>query len=239
MKKLQTLVPVVALALGVACNKQEVTPKTEDDKTFYAMGSLMGTRLKSIDLKDAEMDMIVQGLRDSAKGKESTIDLAKYRGQVQNVFRKRMEKNTEKYKAEGKSYVDKYIAGGGKKSDKGFAYKILKEGTGKKPQATDTVKVHYHGTLIDGKVFDSSVERGKEVSFPLNRVIKCWTEGMQLVGVGGKIQLVCPSELAYGEHGAPPKIPGGSTLIFDVELFSIEDGKTKTAKNQVKAKAKK
>ena len=238
MKKLETIIPVVALALGISCNKQEVTPKSEDDKTFYAMGSLMGTRLKSIDLKDAEIDMIVQGLRDSAKGKKSSIDLAKYRGQVQNVFRKRMEKNTEKFKTAGKQYIDKYVSGGGKKSKSGFAYKILKEGTGKKPQATDTVKVHYHGTLIDGKVFDSSVDRGKEVSFPLNRVIKCWTEGMQLVGVGGKIQLVCPSELAYGEHGAPPKIPGGSTLIFDVELFSIADAKAKTAKS-IKAKAKK
>ena len=234
MKKLETLVPVVALALGVSCNQQDVKPKTEEDKTFYAMGSLMGTRLKSINLQDKEINMIVQGLRDSAKGKDSQIDLAKYRGQVQHVFRKRMEKNTDKFKAKGKKYLDTYVAGGGKKSDKGFAYKILKAGSDQKPKATDTVKVHYHGTLIDGKVFDSSVDRGKEVSFPLNRVIKCWTEGMQLVGVGGKIQLVCPSELAYGDHGAPPKIPGGSTLIFDVELFSIENGK-KTAKS-VKSK---
>lgn len=237
MKNLNALAPVVALALGVSCNSQDVKPKTEDDKTFYAMGSLMGTRLKSINLQDAEINMIVQGLRDSAKGQKPQVDLAKYRGQVQNVFRKRMEKNTDKFKDAGKKYMEKYIAGGGKKSDKGFAYKVLKAGSDQKPKATDTVKVHYHGTLIDGKVFDSSVERGKEVSFPLNRVIKCWTEGMQLVGVGGKIQLVCPSEMAYGDHGAPPKIPGGSTLIFDVELFSIDDAK-KTAKTN-KAKAKK
>ena len=237
MKTIKVLAPLVALTLGASCNQKEVTPKSEDDKTFYAMGSLMGTRLKSIELQDSEIDMIVQGLRDSAKGKKSPVDLAKYRGQVQNVFRKRMEKNTEKFKADGKAYLDKYVKDGAKKSESGFAYKILKEGTGAKPKATDTVKVHYHGTLIDGKVFDSSVERGKEVSFPLNRVIKCWTEGMQLVGVGGKIQLVCPSEMAYGDHGAPPKIPGGSTLVFDVELFSIEDA-AKTAKTKPSKKAK-
>ena len=238
MKKLGSLVPVVALAIGVSCNQQDVKPKTEEDKTFYAMGSLMGTRLKSIELNDNEINMIVQGLKDSAKGVSTDIDLAKYRGEVQNVFRNRMQKNTDKFKQDGETYVAKYVATGGTKSDKGFAYKILKEGTGAKPKATDTVKVHYHGTLIDGKVFDSSVERGKEVSFPLNRVIKCWTEGMQLVGVGGKIQLVCPSELAYGDHGAPPKIPGGSTLVFDVELFSIEDAKA-TAKADPNPKSKK
>ena len=211
MKNLNALAPVVALALGVSCNSQDVKPKTEDDKTFYAMGSPTGTRLKSINLQDAEINMIVQGAKRLGKG-QTQVDLAKYRGQVQNVFRKEW-KNTDKFKDAGKKYMEKYIAGGGKKSDKGFAYKVLKAGSDQKPKATDTVKVHYHGTLIDGKVFDSSVERGKEVSFPLNRVIKCWTEGMQLVGVGGKIQLVCPSEMAYGDHGAPPK------FLVEVHLF--------------------
>ncbi len=89
------------------------------------------------------------------------------------------------------------------------------------PTATDTVEVHYHGTLTNGEVFDSSVDRGKTISFPLNRVIKGWTEGLQLLKEGGKIKLVIPPELAYGDAGAPPKIPGGSTLIFEVELFKV------------------
>ena len=89
------------------------------------------------------------------------------------------------------------------------------------PKATDTVKVHYHGTLINGTVFDSSVDRGKPVSFPLNRVIKGWTEGLQNVKTGGKVKLVIPSNLAYGDAGAPPKIPGGATLVFEVELIEI------------------
>ena len=103
-----------------------------------------------------------------------------------------------------------------------MAYKILKAGSGNFPKPTDVVEVHYHGTLIDGTVFDSSVDRKRKVSFPLNRVIKGWTEGLQLIKEGGKIKLVIPAELGYGEHGAPPKIPGGSTLVFEVELFTIK-----------------
>ena len=233
-----------AMALTGACNKQSaksVTPKSEDDKTFYSMGVLMGSRLKAVDLQDNEIDMIVQGLRDSAKGQENKdIDIATYRSKVQGIFRARMEKNTDKFKNEGKAYLEKFISKeGGQKTASGIGYKVLKPGTGAKPKATDTVEVHYHGTLIDGKVFDSSVDRKKKISFPLNRVIKCWTEGMQLVGIGGKIRLVCPSDLAYGDQGAPPKIPGGSTLVFDVELFSIKDDAKKVSQKSPKKPSKK
>ncbi|MDE0886280.1 MAG: FKBP-type peptidyl-prolyl cis-trans isomerase [Myxococcota bacterium] len=95
------------------------------------------------------------------------------------------------------------------------------EGDGASPGATDKVEVHYHGTFPDGRVFDSSVERGEPASFPLNRVIKCWTEGLQLMKVGGKAHLICPPSIAYGERGRPPKIPGNSTLHFEVELIAI------------------
>jgi FKBP-type peptidyl-prolyl cis-trans isomerase FkpA len=98
----------------------------------------------------------------------------------------------------------------------------LTEGTGASPSASDTVQVHYHGTFPDGRVFDSSVERGKPASFPLNRVIKCWTDGVQKMKVGGKAKLVCPPNLAYGERGAPPTIPPNATLVFEVELLAIQ-----------------
>jgi len=101
-------------------------------------------------------------------------------------------------------------------------YTVIKEGAGASPKATDNLKVHYHGTLPDGKVFDSSVERKEPASFPLNGVIPCWTEGVQLMKVGGKSKLICPSQIAYGDRGSPPQIKPGATLIFEVELLDIQ-----------------
>lgn len=110
---------------------------------------------------------------------------------------------------------------GAKKTASGLIYRELKPGTGASPKATDTVKVHYRGTLTDGKEFDSSYVRNEPAEFPLNMVIPCWTEGVQMMKVGGKSHLVCPSNIAYGERGAPPDIPGGATLIFEIELLGI------------------
>jgi FKBP-type peptidyl-prolyl cis-trans isomerase FkpA len=104
----------------------------------------------------------------------------------------------------------------------GLTLTTLAEGSGPYPSAKDTVRVHYHGTLLDGTVFDSSVDRGEAISFPLSRVIRCWTEGVQMIRVGGKARLVCPPHIAYGDAGAGSVIPGGATLIFDVELLGIE-----------------
>ena len=106
-------------------------------------------------------------------------------------------------------------------TDSGLVYLDLVVGEGAGPVATDTVTVHYHGTLSDGTVFDSSVERGEPASFPLNRVIPCWTEGLQLMKPGGKARLVCPSDIAYGDRGSPPRIKPGAALVFEVELLSI------------------
>lgn len=111
---------------------------------------------------------------------------------------------------------------GAQVSESGLVYFELKKGAGKSPAATDKVKVHYHGTLPDGTVFDSSVQRNEPASFPLNGVIPCWTEGLQKMQVGGKAKLVCPAKIAYGHHGAPPTIKPGATLIFEVELLAIE-----------------
>ena len=119
------------------------------------------------------------------------------------------------------AYLEKAAAEpGAQKTASGLIYRELTPGSGASPSATDTVRVHYRGTLVDGKQFDSSYG-GKPAEFPLNRVIKCWTEGVQMMKVGGKARLVCPSNLAYGESGAPPDIPGGATLIFEIELLGI------------------
>ena len=119
-------------------------------------------------------------------------------------------------------YLEKAAAEpGAKKTASGLIYREVTPGTGPSPKATDTVKVHYRGTLTDGKEFDSSYSRNEPAEFPLNRVIPAWTEGVQMMRVGGKCQLVCPSNLAYGQRGAPPDIPGGATLVFEIELLAI------------------
>jgi FKBP-type peptidyl-prolyl cis-trans isomerase FkpA len=141
------------------------------------------------------------------------------------VFKARMDKVAQTEKDSGKAFIEKFVKDeGATKTESGLAYKVIKEGTGKTPMAEDVVEVHYHGTLADGTVFDSSVERGKTISFPLNRVIRGWTEGLQTMKEGGKTKFVIPSELAYGDAGAPPKIPGGATLVFEVELFKVSKG---------------
>lgn len=128
----------------------------------------------------------------------------------------------EREKAKGKEYVEKAAKQeGAQKTKSGLVYLPLKKGTGLTPKSSETVRVHYTGTLIDGKVFDSSVARKQPAEFPLDQVIPCWTEGVQKIQVGGKAKLVCPPEIAYGDSGAGGVIPGGATLVFEVELLAI------------------
>jgi FKBP-type peptidyl-prolyl cis-trans isomerase FkpA len=124
--------------------------------------------------------------------------------------------------SDSKAYLDKAAAEpGATRTSSGLVYRELKTGTGASPTASDTVKVNYRGTLVDGTEFDSSYKRNEPLQFPLNRVIPCWTEGVQKMKVGGKSRLVCPSAIAYGDQGSPPAIPGGATLVFEVELLGI------------------
>lgn len=220
----------IILLMGVfllSCNQGKDPAKTklssEEDKTFYAMGFMLGSNLQRLNLNDKELAALYKGLVSSAKGKDSEVEMQIYQPKIQSMFKERMKKVADQAKAGGKKFIEDYLKKNknAKKTDSGLVYEILKEGSGDKPKETDTVEVHYHGTLTSGEVFDSSVDRGKKISFPLNRVIKGWTEGLQLVAPGGKIKLVIPPELGYGDAGAPPKIPGGSTLVFEVELFQV------------------
>ncbi|MBK26276.1 MAG: peptidylprolyl isomerase [Halobacteriovorax sp.] len=226
--KFLSLALLLGALLTVGCKKEggsgssSTAPSNEDEKVFYTVGSMFGSRLANLSLSEGEINSLVQGVRDAANGSKPAVDVAKYQPQVQKVFRERMQKNSEKLKQSGQKFLEDFVKSGAKKTESGIAYKVLKEGTGKTPKADDLVEVHYHGTLTDGKVFDSSVDRGTKVTFPLNRVIKGWTEGLQLIKEGGKIKLVIPANLAYGDAGAPPKVPGGATLVFEVELFEIK-----------------
>jgi FKBP-type peptidyl-prolyl cis-trans isomerase FkpA len=224
MKKnvLTKLVIVGLIVLGaVGCSKGK-DPKTEEEKTFYSIGTMFGSRLTQLSMSDAEIDSLAAGLKDAAKGTKQKVDPMAYQQKIQDMFKSRMEKQSVEVKKKGTEYLEKFVKDGATKTASGLAYKHEVVGTGATPKETDIVKVHYHGTLMDGSVFDSSKDRGKEVSFPLNRVIKGWTEGVQLMKVGGKTKFVIPSELAYGDAGAPPKILGGATLTFVVELLGIE-----------------
>lgn len=203
---------------------------TENDKIFYSMGAMMGQSLTRLNLSDAELSSLYQGIHEQAKNKKLQVKPEDYQPKIQTVFRDRMQKVAEEQKKKGEGFLTTFKKDAKTKTTaSGLAYQVTKEGTGASPKATDTVEVHYHGTLIDGTVFDSSVDRGKTASFPLNRVIKGWTEGLQLMKEGGKTKFVIPAALAYGEQGAPPKIPGGSTLIFDVELIKIVKADAKAA----------
>ena len=222
-KRVLTSLTVLALVAvsAISCSKGK-DPKTEEEKTFYAIGTMFGSRLTQLQMSDAEIDSLAAGLKDAAKNEKQKVDPMAYQQKIQDMFKARMEKQAVDVKKKGAEFLEKFVKDGATKTASGLAYKHIKEGTGPIPKETDIVKVNYHGTLTDGTVFDSSVERGKPVSFPLNRVIRGWTEGVQLMKVGGKTKFVIPSELAYGDAGAPPKIAGGATLIFEVELLGIE-----------------
>lgn len=226
MKKAWLILSLVLSTLVlVSCNSNDpkkISLESDDDKTFYAMGYMLGGNLQRLSLSDKELAALYKGISMAAKNEKSEVDMAKYQNRIQEVFKSRMDKVAAKEKDAGKAFLEKFVTSeSATKTESGLAYKVIKEGTGATPGAEDVVEVHYHGTLTDGTVFDSSVERGKTISFPLNRVIKGWTEGLQTMKEGGKTKFVIPSELAYGEAGAPPKIPGGATLVFEVELFKV------------------
>jgi FKBP-type peptidyl-prolyl cis-trans isomerase FkpA len=193
---------------------------TDDQKTVYALGLSIAKSLSPFDLSPAEIDIIKRALADAAANKPE-LKLEEWGPKIQPLANARGARVAEKQKALSAAYVTKAAAEpGAVKTESGIIYKELRAGTGESPKATDTVKVNYRGTLVDGTEFDSSYKRNEPTSFPLNGVIPCWTEGVQKMKVGGKSQLVCPANLAYGEQGRP-SIPGGATLIFEIELLEI------------------
>ena len=219
-----TLVAVATLTVLPACAKQQPAPKlaTDNEKTLYALGSLLSRNLQAFDLTPQEVEIVKAGLEDGLLGKKEQVDVEKFGENVQKMHGTRLAALVEKDKKAGTDYLTKAAAeAGATKTASGIVVKTLTPGTGASPAATDEVKVHYEGTLVNGKVFDSSIKRGEPATFPLNGVIPCWTEAVQTMKVGGKAHIVCPSELAYGDRGSPPTIRPNNTLVFDVELLDI------------------
>jgi len=198
------------------------TPKTEQDKTLYALGVIISRNLQPFTLTPSELAMVEAGLADGVQDKVALKDFESYGPKLQELQKTRMAAVAAKEKAAGVAYLAKAAAEpGATKTSSGLVIKTLTAGTGASPTAKDQVKVHYEGKFVDGRVFDSSIERKEPATFPLTGVIPCWTEAVQLMKVGGKARIVCPSALAYGDEGRPPQIPGGATLVFQVELLDI------------------
>jgi FKBP-type peptidyl-prolyl cis-trans isomerase FkpA len=182
-------------------------------------------RIDYLRLSKDETDVLLQGVKDWAKDQKSVVNFDQSRLLVQNFIEERISEGSKVEKEKGKKYIEDFVKKGAKLTPSGLAYQIIKPGSSVKPGPTDNVEVHYEGTLLDGTVFDSSVERKEKASFPLDVVIKGWQEGLQLIGEGGEIKLAVPSDLAYGDRGSLPKIPGGATLLFNVTLFKITKSK--------------
>jgi FKBP-type peptidyl-prolyl cis-trans isomerase FkpA/FKBP-type peptidyl-prolyl cis-trans isomerase FklB len=212
----------VLVAATTAASAAPPEPKTEEQKTLYAIGLALSNGLASFALTEAELELVMSGLNDGVLNREKKVDLQTYGPKIQELQKARASTVAAAEKKTGQAFLDKAAAEkGAAKSASGLVMTTLKPGTGESPKPTDRVKVHYHGTLIDGTVFDSSVQRKEPATFTLNQVIPCWTEGVQKMKVGGKSRLVCPAEIAYGERGAGGKIRPGATLVFEVELLEI------------------
>jgi FKBP-type peptidyl-prolyl cis-trans isomerase len=224
---MKTLLLPVALSLAVgvaACNKnQEPDLKSDKGKVSYAIGQQIGRQLKGSGL-EIDAQTLGASIGDVLAGKESKLKPEEMQMALMNAQKSAMEKEQKSSAdnvAKGQKFLDDNKAKPGVKTTKsGLQYQTITEGKGPAPKATDTVQVHYKGTLIDGTEFDSSYSRGQPAEFPLNGVIKGWTEGLQLMKVGGKSRFVIPSDLAYGPRGNS-SIPGNSVLVFEVELIKI------------------
>jgi len=218
MRRLLVAVLIILTAVPALAAEAQ---KTEEQKTLYAIGLFMARQLSVFSLTPAEFDQVKEGLADGVSGKEPLVDLGAYQKKVQEFATARRNVQGEKLAAAGKEYIAKASKEKGAITTKsGLIFQSLKEGDGAAPAASDKVKVHYRGTLVDGTEFDSSYKRGEPAEFPLNGVIPCWTEGVQLMKTGGKAKLVCPAAIAYGERGVG-SIPPNSTLVFEIELLSV------------------
>ena len=226
MRKIVMLASVLALA---GCQQQgsggggaAPPPQTDEQKTFYALGVTLGRQVAVFDMSPEELEQMKAGLTAQVMGKEPAVDLQAFGPKLPELARTRSTARAEKEKVKSKAFLEEAAKeSGAQRTESGLIYKSITEGTGEQPTATDIVKVNYRGTLPDGKEFDSSYKRNEPAQFPLNGVIKCWTEGVQKMKVGGKAKLVCPSDLAYGDRGTPG-IPGGSALVFEVELLEVK-----------------
>ncbi len=232
-KTFPSIIGAVALTLSFAVSA-DTSLKTDKDKASYSIGINLGSQLAQ-SKDELALDKIILGLNDAFAGKSPKISM----DEMRKVMAEFQQKLTAKAQAKRDAIANtnqkagaEFLAANKKKkgvktTKSGLQYKVIKSGKGATPKDTDTVVTHYRGTLINGKVFDSSYKRGTPATFPVNGVIKGWTEALQMMKVGDKWQLFIPANLAYGERGAGKSIGPNETLIFDIELLEIKDDKAK------------
>jgi len=219
---------LAALLLTASCQPAAKAPEapkldTDDAKAIYALGLLIAERIDQFQLSESELAIFEQGLSDGVLKRDKKVDPKTLGQQMQSFAKARQMAAAEVEKKESAAYLDKMAAEpGATKAPEGYVLRTITEGTGPNPSPTDSVKVNYHGTLRDGTVFDSSVQRGEPAEFPLGHVIPCWTDSLQKMKVGGKYKLTCPSDIAYGDRGSPPAIRPGAALTFEIELLEIK-----------------
>jgi FKBP-type peptidyl-prolyl cis-trans isomerase FkpA len=228
-----------ALLLGAAlvaagCQKKEAEVakstadqmKSDDEKAVYALGAAMGRQagqqIKSLNLSPAEVELVRKGFSDTIGGGQPAISIEEYAPKFEKLAQARSAAAAAGEKEKGAAFCDK-AAGepGAVRTPSGLVFKTLQPGHGSSPKASDVVQVHYRGTTTEGKEFDSSTRHGGPARFTVGGVIPCWTEGLQRMKVGEKAQLICPSDIAYGDRGSGPDIPPGAALVFEVELLAI------------------
>lgn len=206
--------------VGKMTNKYKL--KRIMDKFSYGLGMGIGQNLLSMGVKNLDVEDFVKGIKDVLAGAATEMTHSEAQKVVSEHFKKLAEEAYAKVKSEGEAFLAANKAKEGVVTlPSGLQYEVIKEGSGKKPSATDRVQCHYEGTLIDGTVFDSSIRRGEPAVFGVNQVIKGWVEALQLMSEGSKWRLYIPQEMAYGANGAGDMIPPYSALIFDVELIKI------------------
>jgi FKBP-type peptidyl-prolyl cis-trans isomerase len=220
----------LALLLSFCTTEEKIELKDDKAKESYSVGYQFGQNLKKMEA-DLDAKILSAAIQDALSGKESRLSDEEMRAAVASLQQRTvaamqasMKEQAQKNLAEGEKFLaENKTKEGVKTTDSGLQYKVLKEGEGSSPKVGDTVTVHYRGTFVDGTEFDSSYQRGEPATFPLTGVIPGWTEALQLMKKGSKWELYIPADLAYGERGAGNRIPPNSTLIFEVELLSMEE----------------
>jgi len=225
MKKINLLILSIAVIFS-SCSKDNTykKPETEMEKVSYSLGVNMASSVKSQGLESIDANAVAKAFNDVFEGKDLDISEEESMSILQEFFGKLQAEKSAKANEAGKTYLAENAKKEGvTTTESGLQYEIINSGKGAKPAPSDQVTVHYHGTLLDGTVFDSSVDRGEPASFGVTQVIKGWTEALQLMSIGDKWKLTIPSDLAYGDQGAGGMIGPGATLVFEVELLGIKN----------------